>query len=174
MALDNITPESEARRALPSEAVPSEATTLYPYEALIYGTEHKVGSTVAYQFNTRMRNQGIDLEGVTVLIKIPANTSTLDMIWQMEQMTAVAHGYEPEHLHVKDFVKQARSKVTKWIYHLTSVDGDHTVTVTDPKLFEVNHKLYDGNLNHAASPNVRLKQVVVGGAAYTVTRELRE
>jgi hypothetical protein len=92
----------------------------------------------------------------------------------MEQATAVAHGYEPEHIQVKDFVKQARSKVTKWIYHLTSVDGDHTVTVTDPKLFEVNHKLYDGNLNHAASPNVRLKQVVVGGVAYTVTRELRQ
>ena len=165
MALDNTHNTTE---------VGSEALTLYPYEVLIYGTEHKVGSTVAYRFNTRMKQQGIDLEDVTILLKIPANTSTLDMIWQMEQATAVAHGYDPEPVYIGDFVNRQRSKVTKWIYHLTSVDGDHTVTVTDPKLFEVNHKLYDGNLNHAASPNVRLKQVVVGGVAYTVTRELRQ
>ena len=50
--------------------------TICPYEVLIYATEDKVGSTYTHQFITRMRTQGIDLEYVTILMRIAANSTS--------------------------------------------------------------------------------------------------
>ena len=154
-----------------------------PYEVLIYATEEKVGSTYAHQFITRMRTQGIDLEDVTVLMRIAANSTSQNTIWQMEQAAAVSYGHAREMDHSRHFVTAARSQVSKWTYTLHSMDGDHrdrrstpfglSVAVTDPLAFETQHGLDYQALHRAANPSVKNYRIIVGAASYTVTRELR-
>ena len=148
--------------------------TICPYEVLIYATEEKVGSTYAHQFIIRMRTQGIDLEDVTVLMRIAANSTSQNTVWQMEQAAAVTYGHARERDHSRHFVTAARSQVSKWTYTLHSMDGDHTVAVKDALAFETQYGLDYNSLHRAANPSVKNYRVIVGAASYTVTRELRE
>ena len=107
--------------------------TICPYEVLIYAAEEKVGSTYAHQFITRMRTQGIDLEEVTILMRIAANSTSQNTVWQMEQVAAVTYGHARERDHSRHFVTAARSQVSKWTYilHMLSVvptrEGSRTI-----------------------------------------------
>jgi hypothetical protein len=148
--------------------------TICPYEVLIYATEEKVGSTYTHQFSTRMRAQGIDLEEVEVLMRIPANSTSQNTIWQMEQVAAVAYGHSRERDHSRHFVTAARSQLPKWVFTLHSMKGDHTVAVNDAPAFETTHALGNQALHRAANPSVKNYRIIIGAASYTVTRELRE
>jgi hypothetical protein len=176
MALDNTTPESEARRAMPLQSMQygDVGDTLCPYEVLIYATDDKVGSTYTHQFINRMRVQSIDLEDVTILMRIQANSTSYNTVWQMEQVAAVTQGHARERDHSRHFVNAVRSIPSKWVYTLHSMDGDHTVAVNDPLAFEALHRLNNQALHRAANPSVKNYRIIIGAASYTVTRELRE
>ena len=148
--------------------------TLCPYEVLIYATEDKVGSTYTHQFISRMRVQGIDLEDVTVLMRIAANSTSHNTVWQMEQVAAVTQGHARERDHSRHFVTAVRSIPSKWVYTLHSMEGYHTVAVTDAIAFETQHGLGNQALHRAANPSVKNYRIIIGAASYTVTRELRE
>ena len=148
--------------------------TLCPYEVLIYATDDKVGSTYTHQFINRMRAQGIDIEEVTLLMRIQANSTSHNTIWQMEQAAAVTYGHAREQDYSRHFVTAVRSQPSKWVYTLHSTEGDHTVSVNDAIAFETQHRLKPQALHRAANPSVKNYRIIIGAVVYTVTRELRE
>ena len=140
-----------------------------PEQMVIYHVPNvKVGST--NNLNTRLKAQKLRLEDVEILFKVPANSSSYNHVWRMEQVSARMFGLPSEHDGNRIAVNRVRTGTLgqSGIYVVTNLETDVSTTVSEAGQFERKHDLTQGVISSCASPNRSQKYVTISGVKHTV------
>ena len=140
------------------------------YEMVIYHVPNvKVGST--NDLKTRLKAQKLRPEDVEILFKVPANSSTHNHIWHMEQVNARMLGLPSEHEGNRLAVNRVRTGPLgqSGTYVLTNCETGAITTVSEAGRFERDNKLCRKAIADAANPKNSRKYVPINGVKHTVT-----
>ena len=139
----------------------------------------KVGSSC--RLETRIKQQGYQVDDCEVLATIEANTLTYREVWETEQDYAVMKGFETENegnwatfynTHTKNVMNDpaVRAKVSESFsksYDIYTSGGVWVCLVADPVGYAKKHNLNSNVLTDAANPNNTQKWFHIDGVPHT-------